>query len=350
MSVARGALTCVAVNGKIYAIGGNADTGTDTNLVEEYDPANNTWTTKASMPTGRHGLTSAAVNGKIYTIGGQDVAENFYGTPEEYDPATDTWNDALTGMPTARSWLTSSVVNDKIYAIGGQDDTNSYDKIEEYTPPNYDDMVYVDGGCFDMGDNFPGGNANEIVHNVCLDGFYMDIYEVTQADYEAEIGSNPSSFNTCSTCPVEQVNWQESVDYCTVLGKRLPTEAEWEYAARSGGLLEKYAGTSDVTLLGDYAWYEDNSGSQSHPVGEKLPNGLGLYDMTGNIWEWVSDWYDDGYYSISPTDNPAGPDSGTSRVVRGGSWLDASEHHRVTSHGGTGADTQFSNHGFRCAK
>jgi len=102
---------------------------------------------------------------------------------------------------------------------------------------------------------------------------------------------------------------------------RLPTEAEWEYAARSGGKSEKYAGTSNESELGDYAWYDKNSGSKTHPVGQKKPNGIGIYDMSGNVWEWVNDWYDSDYYKNSPKSNPTGPSSGKEyKVLRGGSW------------------------------
>jgi formylglycine-generating enzyme len=102
---------------------------------------------------------------------------------------------------------------------------------------------------------------------------------------------------------------------------RLPTEAEWEYAARSGGKKEKWSGTSNASKLIDYGWYKKNSNRQTHPVGAKKPNGLGLYDMSGNVWEWCSDWYDEDYYKISPVIDPKGPYSGKHRVLRGGSWL-----------------------------
>ncbi|MBT4174021.1 MAG: SUMF1/EgtB/PvdO family nonheme iron enzyme, partial [Candidatus Marinimicrobia bacterium] len=136
---------------------------------------------------------------------------------------------------------------------------------------------------------------------------------------------NPSKFK-CDDCPVERVSWQDVQDFIKKLNKktgmhyRLPTEAEWEYAARSGGKKEKWSGTSNKSILGDYGWYSDNSNRQTHIVGTKTPNGLGLYDMSGNVWEWCSDWYDSDYYENSPKQNPQGPQSGSFRVKRGGSW------------------------------
>jgi formylglycine-generating enzyme required for sulfatase activity len=184
------------------------------------------------------------------------------------------------------------------------------------------DFVLVKGGCYQMGD----GNANA-VHEVCVDDFYIGKYEVTQAQWSAIRGNNPSYSSNCGdNCPVEQVSWNDIQEFIRELSQqtgktyRLPTEAEWEYAAQSGGKSEKYAGTSSEAELGDYAWYDKNSGSKTHPVGQKKPNGLGIYDMTGNVWEWCSDWYDESYYKNSPKDNPQGPSNGSARVLRGGSW------------------------------
>ena len=187
------------------------------------------------------------------------------------------------------------------------------DKLKElYTAPQVaakipvarEGMVFVRGGCFDMGGNEGDVNENPR-HKVCLDGFYMDKTEVTQGAYQRVIGSNPSNFKGCPACPVETVSWFEADAYCKKVGKRLPTEAEWEYAATSGGGKEEYAGTGDESKVGDYAWCDRNSGGETHPVGEKLPNGLGLYDMSGNVFEWTDSWYDD---------------SKEYRVLRGGAW------------------------------
>jgi formylglycine-generating enzyme required for sulfatase activity len=179
------------------------------------------------------------------------------------------------------------------------------------------DMILVEGGSFDMGSNV--GESNEKpVHRVTLASFYLDKYEVTQAEYERVMGKNPSSFK-CPTCPVEQVSWNDAVEYARKVGKRLPTEAEWEYAARGGNKSRGYTYSGNNTA-GEVGWYHDNSERKTHPVGGKQPNELGLYDMSGNVWEWCADWYDASYQGSNSRENPRGPDAGQYRVLRGGSW------------------------------
>jgi len=189
------------------------------------------------------------------------------------------------------------------------------------------EMIFVQGGCFQMGDTFGDGESDEKpVHKVCVHDFYLGKYEVTQGQWKAVMGNNPSNFSNCGdNCPVEQVSWNDVQQFIRKLnsqsGKnfRLPTEAEWEYAARSGEKNEKWAGTNSESALGDYyAWYGENSGSKTHPVGQKRPNGLGLYDVSGNVWEWVEDWKGD--YPTGHVTDPKGPARGAYRVRRGGSW------------------------------
>ncbi|MDO9289258.1 MAG: SUMF1/EgtB/PvdO family nonheme iron enzyme [Thermodesulfovibrionales bacterium] len=195
----------------------------------------------------------------------------------------------------------------------------------EYTDSSGIEMVFVRGGCYQMGDTFGDGSSDEKpVHKVCVDDFYIGKYEVTQGQWKAIMGNNPSSFSSCvDNCPVENVSWNDIQDFINKLNQktgknyRLPAEAEWEYAARSGGKSEKYSGNNDIDSV---AWYTSNSGSKTHPVGQKAANGLGIYDMSGNVLEWVSDWHGDKYYSKSPKNNPKGPNSGSLRVLRGGSW------------------------------
>lgn len=191
------------------------------------------------------------------------------------------------------------------------------------------EFVFIKGGCFEMGDTFGDGTEVEKpVHEVCVDDFYLGKYEVTQGQWEKVMGNNPSGFKGMNN-PVEQVSWNDVQQFIERLNSqstrkyRLPTEAEWEYAARSGGKREKYSGTSQEADLGQYAWYlyRGNVELGTHPVGEKKPNGLGLHDMTGNVLEWCADWFDENYYKNSPRDNPRGPGGGESRVLRGGSWI-----------------------------
>ncbi len=199
------------------------------------------------------------------------------------------------------------------------------------------EFVWVPEGCYEMGCGDWTDSCyddEKPVHEVCLDGFWMSRYEVTQGQYTQIMGSNPSYFKPGDNYPVESVSWNDVQGFITALNSqvastfRLPTEAEWEYAARSGGREEKYAGGDDLVSLG---WYEDNSESRTHEVGTKAPNGLGIYDMSGNVWEWVSDWYDENYYSVSPRVNPQGPDTGLTRVARGGSWSDDARSCRASN-------------------
>jgi len=199
-------------------------------------------------------------------------------------------------------------------ALGGK---NAKFKVEAKPPPP-PGMVYIQGGTFQMGSK-KGDSDEKPIHTVTVSGFFMDKTEVTQAQYRKVMGKNPSHFSGCDDCPVENVNWHDANEYAKRVGKRLPTEAEWEYAARGGNKTNgyKYAGGNSI---GNVAWYYGNSGSKTHPVAQKQPNELGLYDMSGNVWEWCSDWYGDGYYKQSPKNDPQGPNSGTLRVLRGGSW------------------------------
>ena len=187
------------------------------------------------------------------------------------------------------------------------------------------EMVAVKGGSFMMGSN-DGHIDEKPVHRVTVSDFYMGKTEVTQALWKAVMSYNPSNFKG-NYLPVETVSWDEVQEFIIKLnrltGKKycLPTEAEWEYAAGGGSENRtKYAGTDVESSGGNYAWYYSNSGYQTHDVATKLPNSLGLYDMSGNVWEWCNDWYGD--YSANDQKNPIGPSSGSYRVFRGGSWFD----------------------------
>lgn len=211
-------------------------------------------------------------------------------------------------------------------------------------------MALVEGGCFQRG--LGGSQTRE----VCLNNFYMDKYEVTQKEFEHVMEENPSRFINCTNCPVEQVTWFEARNYCKAVDKRLPTEAEWEYAARGGGKKEGWAEIDNNSYLGKYAWYWDNSFDKTHqirkphPVGQKKQNNLDLHDMSGNVWEWVWDWYGKDYFKNSPKKNPKGPLSGKKRVLRGGSWKSSANNSRTAYRYKEEPDKRINIVGFRCAK
>jgi len=201
------------------------------------------------------------------------------------------------------------------------------------------------------------------VHQVTLtQPFYLGRYEVTQAQWTAVMGSNPSSFQSPSAQvpadqvpnrPVERVSWNMIQSFNAATGLRLPTEAEWEYACRAGTTTAFNLppnGTDDDGLLGQLAWFLPNAGNQTRPVGQKLPNALGLHDMHGNVWEWVQDWHGASYYSQSPGIDPPGPISGTSRVLRGGSWIINSYYCRASYRGGFAPGYVVDRGGFRAAR
>ena len=184
-------------------------------------------------------------------------------------------------------------------------------------------MIPVEGGTFQMGSNDSDAYSDEQpVHQVTLSSFSIGETEVTQELWQAVMGSNPSYLKV-SKLPVEQVSWNDCQTFITKLNQmtgktfRLPTEAEWEYAARGGNKSQGYIFSGSNTI-GDVAWYTSNSGSTTHEVATKAANELGIYDMSGNVWEWCQDWYGD--YSGGSQTNPTGPTSGSIRVKRGGSW------------------------------
>ena len=219
------------------------------------------------------------------------------------------------------------------------------------------EMVYVAGGTFTMGATSEQGsgaeNDEKPAHSVTLSGYYIGKYEVTQKLWKAVMGNNPSNFKG-DNLPVECVNWNDVQEFLRKLnamtGKnyRLPTEAEWEYAARGGNRSRgyKYSGGNRIDI-DDVAWYNGNSGSRTHAVGTKSPNELGIYDMSGNVYEWCQDWY--GSYSSSSQRNPKGPNSGSSRVLRGGCWCHPVGYSRVSSRNFNYPNGGYYEFGFRLA-
>ncbi len=217
--------------------------------------------------------------------------------------------------------------------------------------------------------------------------FYLGVYEVTQAQYEAVLGNNPSLYaatgegkesvagQSTEKHPVERVSWLDAVKFCNKLGElesraafyeidgenvrvpdwnragyRLPTEAEWEYACRANApTVTRYSFGNDAASLDEFAWYGDNSGNTTHRVGQRRPNGFGLFDMHGNVWEWCWDGFGPDYYKQSPEEDPRGPDGAAVRVVRGGCHLASPREHRSAHRGAFAEGIRYGNHGFRLA-
>jgi len=222
-----------------------------------------------------------------------------------------------------------------------------YDKLNEQIP----EMVFVEGGTFSMGcTNEQGSDCEKDekpAHRVTIGDFYIGKYEITQKQWQSIMGTTVRQQRDKADAsypikgegdnyPMYYVSWNEVQEFIsrlnTATGKqyRLPTEAEWEYAARGGSKSwgYKYSGSN---TLDDVAWYDGNSGATTHAVGTKMPNELGIYDMSGNVWEWCSDWYSENYYSNNTQTNPKGPLSGSGRVGRGGGWDSGARGVRVSN-------------------
>jgi formylglycine-generating enzyme required for sulfatase activity len=264
-------------------------------------------------------------------------------TPNDTTPTTPTPNDSTPTTPTTPP---QSGSNFSETAVSGQ----SFE------------MVFVTGGTFTMGCTSEQSGCDDDekpTHSVTLNSYLIGKHEVTQGLWKAVMGGLPSSLTSSSSYgygdryPVYYVSWNDIVDdfipkLKAMTGKnyRLPTEAEWEYAARggkSGGFM--YSGSNTID---DVAWYYGNSSSTTHVVGTtKSANGLGIYDMSGNVWEWVNDWYDS--YSSDSQNNPKGPERGSYRVLRGGSWSIVAGYCRVSHRGGINPDYRGYGMGFRLA-
>jgi len=216
-------------------------------------------------------------------------------------------------------------------------------------------MIYIGEGTFDRGcteeqsDCF--GNETPI-KSIKLDGFHIGQYPVTQKLWVAVMGNNPS-YNIGDDLPVERVNYSDALAFISTLSAltektfRLPTEAEWEYAARGGSVSVGQPRFSGGTNLDELGWYSVNSSGSTQPVGKKLGNATALYDMSGNVWEWCRDWYSADYYSDSEAINPTGPSSGTQRVLRGGAFNSSMSQCRVSFRGFAAPTSRGTNVGFR---
>lgn len=222
-------------------------------------------------------------------------------------------------------------------------------------------MIWVEGGDFLMGCTSEQSDCEsdeQNVRRVTLDGYWIGMCEVTQSQWEKVVGTSiyqqangGDTYGVGADYPMYYVSWDEAMEFCRLLSNKtgktytLPTEAQWEYAARGGNKADgtKYAGSNMVDAV---AWYLDNSGGSAHPVGTKRGNSLGIYDMSGNVYEWCKDWYSSSYTSYD-TNNPSGPSSGSDRVHRGGSWIRGARYSRVSFRGCNTPSSRFNYNGFR---
>ena len=241
-------------------------------------------------------------------------------------------------------------------------------------PPstNATERVLIPAGQFVMGDK---DEIDAPPHEVAVSAFLMDKNLVTQEAFQKVMGANPSRWKGDKN-PVEQLRWSDAVKYCNkrsdreglrscydlktlqcdfeANGYRLPTEAEWEYACRAGTTTAYFFGNSPAKL-GDYAWFDKNSGGHPRPVGQKQPNPWGLYDMVGNVWEWCNDFYQVDYYQTAPRENPRGPKQGQNKVLRGGAWRFSADNCRSgyrynESPGSADVCFGYDIYGFRCVR
>jgi formylglycine-generating enzyme required for sulfatase activity len=231
--------------------------------------------------------------------------------------------------------------------------------LKTYTNSIGMEFVLIPAGSFTMGADKKWKDAFEEdapQHRVRISKpFYLGTYEVTQAQWTAVMGNNPSKYKGLNN-PVEQVSWDDIHVFMQRLNQkegharyRLPTEAEWEYAARAG-TESAYSFGDDARELGGYAWHDEGYDfGSTHPVGKKRPNPWGLYDMHGNVYEWVQDWYGERYYSASPDTDPKGPSSGSYRVSRGGSWYAYAQNCRAAYRYGNSPGSRSYDVGFRLA-
>lgn len=305
-----------------------------------------TWNSaKSGGAVSGENIGTITARGVCWNTTGNPTLENSMGHTTE-GTGTGNFTSELTGLTESTSYYVAS------YATN--EEGTAYGQMKQFvTKEPLPDFVPVAGGTFQMGSN-DGGSDEQPIHTVTLSSFEISKYEVTNSqfcEFLNDIGCNSNGNyndpeygnveyidmddgvvqidytggqfvpeNGKEDFPVIEVSWYGANAFALWAGERLPTEAEWEFAARGGNQSDgyTYSGSNNVD---DVAWYEGNSGGHTHEVGTKAPNELGIYDMSGNVYEWCHDWYDENYYSGSPENNPQGPESGTHRVLRGGSWL-----------------------------
>jgi len=337
-----------------------------------------TGTCGGTVPTAPSGLTAAVVQDTEITLLWADNSDNETGFAVWRKTGTGGYSLIITTGPDVVSIVDGGLTplttySYRVFAVNGAGSSTGYSEASTTTLALgvSASMASISAGCFNMGDAFGEGRANESpVHNVCLSAFKMNVYEVTNAQYKACVDAasctapGDSSSNTRSSYygnatydnyPVIYVDWDQSKSFCQWTGGRLPTEAEWEYAARGGlsGKRYPWGDNGPTCTLGATNGVQNGmcSPQDTIAVGSFAPNGYGLYDMAGNVWEWVNDWYSDTYYSSSPTQDPQGPSSGSVRVLRGGCWGITDPFNIRASVRGSNVQTyDWKYYGFRCVR
>jgi formylglycine-generating enzyme required for sulfatase activity len=274
--------------------------------------------------------TTATLGGNITNVGDPAYTERGVCFATTQNPTTDNNKKPVAGTDADFSITVDDLASNttyyvRAYAINTEGTAYGSEVTFKTLHQGEPEMVFVEGGTFTMGSpDGVGYSWERPQHQVTLSNFNIGKFEVTQSQWKAVMGNNPSNFNDKGdNFPIEQVSWDDIQEFLTQLNQltgknyRLPTEAEWEYAARGGKQTHNY-NYSGSNTIDNVAWYRDNSGSSTHQVGTKQANELGIYDMSGNVWEWCSDWY--GSYTSEAQTNPAGPATGSDRVIRGGSW------------------------------
>ena len=323
---------------------------------DEAEKASSAYNSHDAAPTVNAGENINALVGKTVIL--QGSATDPEGKPPAYSweltsKPTDSTTTDLQGKNTATPTLYLDKAGSYVAKLTANDGNYSAsDSVTVTAVP--EGFVFIQGGCFDMGNTFNEGDDDEKpVHTVCLDDFYLAKYETTQGDWQRIMGSNPSSFKNGDDYPVERVSWNDVQQFIEKFndqtdGKyRLPTEAEWEYACRERGEKVRYGMGKDTISYSDANYYRNVF--KTTPVGSYAPNALGLYDMSGNLWEWVSDWYDSDYYKNSPKNNPQASNTGSFRVVRGGSWNSYPRYLRCASRDKNKPSDSGASQGFRLA-
>jgi formylglycine-generating enzyme required for sulfatase activity len=288
------------------------------------------------------GSAEAAVNGGTVTESAANVEVTLTAVPDE-GCVFDKW-EVLSGGAA----LSNRLANPATFIMPAEGVEVKATFISLTEP----EMIFVEGGTFMMGSDAADARDNERpAHQVTLSDYYIGKYEVTREQWIAVMDNDPSWFHDEDNLPVESVSWNDVQEFIARLNEMtgrtyaLPTEAQWEFAARGGNQSHgyTYSGSNDI---GSVAWYDGNSSIEgTRPVGTRAPNELGIYDMSGNVEEWCSDWFD--FYKADPQTDPAGPSSGSYRIPRGGCWADFAQYSRVVFRYGIWSISKYSDTGFR---